>query len=94
MKTDYQIVVLSTIKKKREERGISQLALSSYLGISPGQMGNIDSFKQPHKFTLKQIKSICDYMMINIEDVFFPNEGDKHHSINDIINAIIKYQEK
>lgn len=93
MKTEYQLQVISSIKKIREEKGISQLSLSQYLCISPGQMGNIDSSKQPHKYTLKQLMSICDWFGISIEQILF-STNDKKHSTHEIINAIIKYQDK
>ncbi len=92
MKTDYQLQVISSIKKIREDKGITQLTLAQYLGISPGQIGNIDSSKQPHKFTLKQLVHICDWFDISIEQILFPKDK-RRHSTHEIINAIIKYQE-
>lgn len=94
MKTDYQQQVINRIKLIRESRGLSQLSFSKLLDISPGQMGNIDSCKQPHKYTLKQILKICDFLEITIEEIFFANtERSKAFSTRDIINAIIKYQD-
>lgn len=94
MKTDYQQQVINRIKLIRESKGFSQLAFSKLLDISPGQMGNIDSCKQPHKYTLKQILRICDFLEITIEEVFFAdNEKYEMFSTRDVINAIIKYQD-
>lgn len=94
MKTDYQQQVINRIKLIRESKGFSQLAFSKLLEISPGQMGNIDSCKQPHKYTLKQILRICDFLEITIEEVFFAdNEKCEMFSTRDVINAIIKYQD-
>lgn len=94
MKTDYQQQVINRIKLIRESKGFSQLAFSKLLDISPGQMGNIDSCKQPHKYTLKQILRICDFLEITIEEVFFAyNEKCEMFSTRDVINAIIKYQD-
>lgn len=45
MKSDYQQQVINKIKALREKQGITQLAFSKMLGISPGQMGNIDSIR-------------------------------------------------
>lgn len=58
MKTDYQQQVINRIKLIRESKGFSQLTFSKLLEISPGQMGNIDSCKQPHKYLL-------DYLLSN-----------------------------
>lgn len=94
MKTDYQQQVINRIKLIRESKGFSQLAFSKLLDISPGQMGNIDSCKQPHKYTLKQILRICDFLEITVEEVFFTDsERCRMFSTRDVINAIIKYQD-
>ena len=74
MKSDYQQQVISRIRVLRERKGVTQLSLANMLGISPGQMGNIDSCKQPHKYTIKQIMTICDMLGIGIEDVLFPDD--------------------
>ncbi|WP_298551839.1 helix-turn-helix transcriptional regulator [uncultured Parabacteroides sp.] len=95
MKTDYQQQVINRIKLIRESKGFSQLTFSKLLDISPGQMGNIDSCKQPHKYTLKQILRICDFLEITVEEVFFANDDrSRMFSTRDVINAIIKYQDK
>lgn len=94
MKTDYQQQVINRIKLIRESKGFSQLTFSRLLDISPGQMGNIDSCKQPHKYTLKQILKICDFLEITVEEIFFENdERCRVLSTRDVINAIIKYQD-
>lgn len=92
MKTDYQQQVINRIKILRERKGLSQLAFSKLLDISPGQMGNIDSCKLPHKYTLKQIVRICDFLEAPIEEIFFADdEINRAFSTRDIIDAIIKY---
>lgn len=94
MKTDYQQQVINRIKLIRESKGFSQLTSSKLLEISPGQMGNIDSCKQPHKYTLKQILKICDFLEITVEEIFFPSEEKGNtFSTRDVINAIIRYQD-
>lgn len=95
MKTEYQQNVINRIKKIREDKGVTQLSFAELLGISPGQMGNIDSYKQPHKYTIKQIVTICDSLGVKIEDIFFPEDiAKKTLSVRDIVNAIIRYQER
>ena len=46
---DYQDKVIQSIKKLRTEKGISQAKLSEILGISRGQIGNIENPKYSHK---------------------------------------------
>ena len=92
MKTEFQYEVISRIKKLREEKNYTQASIAKLLEISPGQLGNIESIKQEHKFTLAQILKICDELNISIENIFLPEqEGAK---TREIIEAIIKYQEK
>ena len=94
MKSDYQQQVINKIKALREKQGITQLAFSKMLGISPGQMGNIDSIRQPHKYTIKQLLTICDALGIGIEVVLFPSSAQsKTYSVREVVTAIIKYQE-
>ena len=94
MKTDYQQKVINRIKIYREQRGITQLRMAHLLGISPGQMGNIDSYRQPHKYTIKQMMTICDELGIGIEQVLFDSgEDSKTYSVREVVLAIIKYQE-
>lgn len=94
MKSDYQQQVINRIRVLRESKGVTQLALANMLGISPGQMGNIDSCKQPHKYTIKQIMTICDTLGIGIEYVLFPDDqSSKVYSVRDVVYAIIRYQE-
>lgn len=94
MKTEYQQKVINRIKSIREEKGVTQLAFAKLLEISPGQMGNIDSYKQPHKYTIKQILTICDSLGVKIEDVLFSDDlSSKLYSVRDVVNAIIRYQE-
>lgn len=94
MKTEYQQKVINRIKSIREEKGITQLAFAKLLDISPGQMGNIDSYKQPHKYTIKQIVTICDSLGVDIEKVLFlGNESSEDYSVREVVDAIIRYQE-
>ena len=91
MKTEYQYEVISRLKKLREEKNYTQASLAKLLEISPGQLGNIESFKQEHKFTLAQILKICDALEFDIERIFLPEqEGAK---TREVIEAIVKYQE-
>ena len=92
MKTEFQYEVISRLKKLREDKNYSQASLAKLLEISPGQLGNIESYKQDHKFTLAQILKICDLLEVRIEDVFLvKNKGNI--SIREVIDEIVKYQE-
>ena len=90
MKTRFQNKVILRLKKLREMSGLSQAAIASLLGISPGQLGNIESYKHPHKYTLSQIVKLCDKFQVSIEEIFF--EKNEEVSARSLIDAIIKYQ--
>ena len=92
MKTQYQYEVISRLKKLREDKNYTQASLAKLLEISPGQLGNIESIKQEHKFTLAQILKICDELGVSIESMFLPDREEV--KTRDVIEAIIKYQEK
>ena len=93
MKTQFQYEVISKLKKYREEKNYTQASIAKLLGISPGQLGNIESYKQEHKFTLAQILKICDTLEIDILDILLP-EKEEDVKPRQVIEAIVKYQEK
>lgn len=92
MKTHFQYEVISRLKKMREGKNFTQAAVAKHLGISPGQFGNIESYRQCHKFTLAQIMKICDLLGIDIVDILLPEREEKVEP-REVIEAIVKYQE-
>ena len=74
---DYQDKIIQTIKRIRIERDISQAKLSELLGISRGQVGNIENPNYPHKYTLKQIVNVCEKLDVPIEQIFIPDQKVK-----------------
>ena len=92
---DYQDKIIQSIKKLRIERGISQAKLSELLGLSRGQIGNIENPRYSHKYTLKQIDTICKYLDYPIERIFIPNvkiAPECSEAVNAVISSIIKYE--
>ncbi len=87
MKTEYQNYIILKIRKLREERNLSQKDVARMLGISPGQLGNIESPKAANKYTLNQIYTICHNFNVSIEQIFIEDE-DFSKGI-DIINLLI-----
>ena len=92
MKTHFQYEVISRLKKAREDKNFTQASIAKHLGISPGQLGNIESYKQCHKFTLAQIMKICELLEIDIVDILLPDIKVKVEP-RKVIEAIVKYQE-
>lgn len=92
--SEIQEQVIQTIKQLRTERGISQLALSNILGISDGQVGNIESPKYQHKYTLKQLYDFCSFVKYPFENLFLSkDELQSKESIRILIDKIVKYDE-
>lgn len=92
--SEIQEQVIQNIKKIRTERGISQLALSNILGISDGQVGNIESSRFQHKYTLKQLYDFCSFVEYPFELLFLSEEELKSKdAIKLLITKIIKYDE-
>lgn len=92
MKTPFQYEIISRLKKAREDKNFTQASIAKHLGISPGQLGNIESYKQCHKFTLAQIMKICDLLEVDIVEILLP-KGGKNINPKDVIEVIVKYQD-
>lgn len=92
---EYQDKIIQTIKRIRVERDISQAKLSEMLGISRGQVGNIENPNYPHKYTLKQIVNVCEKLDVPIEQIFIPDQKVKPECsevIKGLVDCIIKYE--
>lgn len=90
--SDIQLRVIQTIKKLRCERGISQLALSNIIGVSNGQVGNIEIPKFSHKYTLKQLYDFCTFVQYPLEKLFLTDEELKSNDVVKLlINKIVEY---
>lgn len=93
--TDYQDKIIQRIKKLRTDQCISQAKMSEILGISRGQMSNIENPNYPHKYTLKQIDTLCKAINYPIEKVFLPDTEIApacSKAIDKIIDSIIRYE--
>lgn len=88
-KSIYQIDIITKIKKIRLENNFSQSQLSSLLEISSGQVGNIESLKYSHKYTLRQIFIITQHFNYRIEQIFL-TEDELNLSKEDVINLLIQ----
>ena len=92
---EYQDKIIQTIKRIRVERDISQAKLSEMLGISRGQVGNIENTNYPHKYTLKQIVNVCEKLDVPIEQIFIPEQKVKPECsevIKGLVDCIIRYE--
>lgn len=91
-KTEMQDVVIQKIKALRIAYGISQSALGAILNISNGQIGNIESPKYQHKYTLRQIYAFCKHIEYPFEKVFLSEEEMQSNDICELlVKKIIEY---
>lgn len=96
MKSEYQNNVINKIRRLREEHQYSQENIASLLGLSNGHVGNIESSKTSHKYTLSHILKICNEFNYPIEQIFL-NDEDYTKDIDIVsilIQKIIKYEEQ
>lgn len=96
MKTNYQFSIIGKLRAIRQEHNLSQATVASLLGISTGQMGNIETPKAAHKYTLGQIYALCQYVHIPIVDIFL-EEDEKQlptaEQIDLFIQKLIEYEQ-
>ena len=93
---DYQDKIIQRIKKLRTDKGISQAKMSEVLGISRGQMSNIENPNYPHKYTLKQIDTLCKTLNYPIEKIFLPKKEIApacSEVVSELIKSIVSYEQ-
>jgi transcriptional regulator with XRE-family HTH domain len=93
--TNYQDTIIQRVKKLRETEGISQAKASEILGISRGQVSNIENPNYPHKYTLRQINTLCKALNCPIEKIFLPEKEITpacSKAINSLIDNIVNYE--
>ena len=93
MKSAIQNDVVFRIRSLREKNGYSQLRIAELLGLSSGQVGNIETPKQPHKYTLAQLEVLSNEFHIPIEQLFCSTaEEASRITIKELVHKIIEYQ--
>lgn len=91
-KTDYQNEVVNRIRLLRIDRDISQVGIANVINVSNGQIGNIESPKFQHKYTLKQLYLIAQYFEVTLDYIL----TGKHTALDseNLIKTIIKYYDE
>ena len=95
-KTEFQIEIINKLKELRHSGNISQAQICEIIGInSLGQIGNIESPRFKHKYTLKQIYLLANYFKYPFEKIFLTDlelEKSKDEVINILILKLIAYE--
>ena len=90
-KTDFQNDVVNRIRQLRIAQNVSQIGLANIIDVSNGQIGNIESPKFQHKYTLKHLDLIAKYFGVSITYLL---TGDNIEiDIDILIKYLIKYDE-
>lgn len=90
-KTDFQNEVINRIRLLRVDNDISQIGQANLIEVSNGQIGNIESPKFQHKYTLKQLYQIANHFKVSI--YFLLTGKDEVVDSDTLIKALIKYDE-
>ncbi len=90
-KTSYQNEIVNRIRQLRIDNKISQIGLADIIDVSNGQIGNIESPKFPHKYTLKQLYSIAQHFKVTLD--FLLTGSCEILDTEHIIKALIQYDE-
>lgn len=91
-KTDYQISIINRVRELRQKEGVSQAQLSAVIGVTPGQIGNIESTNYSHKYTLNHLNQIAKHFGISTEALFL-EKGENQISTQEVIERICNYLE-
>jgi putative transcriptional regulator len=91
IKTAVQNDVVNRIRQLRINHDISQIGLANIIEVSNGQIGNIESPKFPHKYTLKHLYTIACYFHVPLEYLLTGNT--QKLDSDQIIKALILYDE-
>ncbi len=97
-KTAFQLEIIAKITHLRQKNGLTQVQIAEVLDLgSAGQIGNIESPKYPHKYTLEQIYKIVTYLNYSIETIFL-TENELQKPVSEIINILfaklIEYEKR
>ena len=59
---------MQTLKEKRLELGVSQIAVAQHLGIARQTYANYENDQD--RMTIEQAKSVCDFLRCDVADIF------------------------
>lgn len=90
-KTAYQNEVVNRIRQLRIDSEVSQIGLANIIEVSNGQIGNIESPRFQHKYTLKQLYLIAKYFKVPIE--YLLTGKNEELNTENLIKTLIQYDE-
>ena len=88
-KSECQIEIINRIRILRLANNVSQMSLANILDISSGLIGNIESPKFQHKYTLKQLYAIANYFNVKLDYIL--TGENKTLDSEKLIQTLIEY---
>ncbi len=90
-KSSNQLKVVNRVRDLRISKDISQIKIANLLDVSNGYVGNVESPKFQHKYTLKQLWVLSKYFNVSLDYLLTGN--NKELSKEELINKLISYDE-
>ena len=91
LKSTYQLEVVNRIKALRISKDLSQIKVANLLDVSNGFVGNVESPKYRHKYTLKQLWILAKYFGVSLDYILTGKEIVL--SSEQIVTYLISYDE-
>lgn len=63
---------MQTLKEIRESRGVKQIAIAEYLGITRQTYASYE--ENPRSMTIDQALAVCTFLHCTLSDIFLLNE--------------------
>lgn len=60
---------MQSLKEVRESRGVKQLAVAAYLGVSRQTYASYENNQE--SMSVEQAKAVCDFLHVSVADIFF-----------------------
>lgn len=90
-KTDFQNEVVNRVRQLRIDNKVSQVGLANIIDVSNGQIGNIESPKFQHKYTLKQLYVISRHFNVTLSYLLTGNDDILDN--DSFVKVLIRYDE-
>lgn len=95
MNTEFQTTIIDKMRVLRDNSKLSQRDLASMLDVSEAVIGNIESPRFKHKYTLPQLWDARAFLHFEMIELFLSDEEinqNKDDLINVLISKIIEYE--
>lgn len=73
-KSEFQLEVIIQVREMRYAQKLSQAEFAYRMDVSYGLIGNIESYKFPHKYTLKQLVKAGEILDYDYKGFFLTDE--------------------